>query len=118
MEENPKELAEMTSDYYQDDPQLGDIVFMKHNFEDVTLRAPVTAIKRYHPHRGLDADGNYEVVIYTRLKIKVAGVKDWLLLDDSNQGWEITDTLSGADYNKLEPTVVAESLLDEIEDED
>lgn len=117
MEDEPIELAQLTEDYYTDDPKLGDIVFLRHNFEDATLRAPVTGVKRYGAQRGLDATGGYEIVLYNRLKIKVAGVKEWLKIDDSNDGWEVTDTLTGAEYNKLEPTVVAETLIDEIEDE-
>jgi hypothetical protein len=117
-EQREPELAELTSDYYAEDPQLGDIVFLKHNFEDSSLRSVITGLKRTRPQRGLEADKSYEVVLYQGLKIKVAGLKEWLRLDDSTSGWEITDTLRGAEYNKLEPTVVVESIFDENQTEE
>lgn len=117
MTDNASDLANLTHDYYQDDPQLGDIVFLRSNFEDATIRGVVTGVRRFHPHRGLDAENNYEVVIYQRLKIRVAGIKQWLLLEDTNNGWEVTDTLRGPQFNKLEPRVVIESFVDDINNE-
>ena len=119
MSNKEPQLADLTEDFYAEDPKLGDIVFLRNNFEDATVRGPITGIRRFHPHRGLDAENNYEVVIYQRLKIKVAGIKQWLLIEDGNDAWEIESVVSGPEYNKLPATVVVEQIVDEMnEDED
>lgn len=119
MSKKEPQLADLTEDFYAEDPKLGEIVFLRSNFEDAIVRGPVTAIKRFHPHRGLDAENNYEVVIYHRLKIRVAGIKQWLLIEDGNDGWEIESVVSGPEFNKLPANVVVEQIVDQIsEDED
>lgn len=96
------DIADELVDFYAEDPQLGDIVFLKNTFEDVTIRGEVVGLEHHQPHRGLNPDRTYEVVIYHGLLIKVAGIDQWLDTAD----WEITDKLTGWEYKKLPPEVV------------
>ena len=96
------DIANELVNFYAEDPELGDIVFLKNTFEDATIRGEVVGLERHTPHRGLNPDRSYEVVIYHGLSIKVAGIDQWLDTAD----WEITDKLSGWEYKKLPPEVV------------
>lgn len=100
-------------DFYSADPNLGDIVFMKNNFEDASIRGEVVGLERIAPNRGLNPDRTYEVVIYTGLLLKVAGFDQWL---DTSE-WEITDKLSGWEYKKLPPEVVLQNHEDNEEND-
>lgn len=100
-------------DFYAADPNLGDIVFMKNNFEDVSIRGEVVGLERIAPNRGLNPDRTYEVVIYTGLLLKVAGIDIWL---DTIE-WEITDKLTGWEYKKLPPEVVLQNNEDDEEND-
>jgi hypothetical protein len=99
------DIADELVNFYAEDPQLGDIVFLKNNFEDATIRGEVVGIERVIPHRGLNPDRSYEVVIYHGLMLKIAGIEQWLDTED----WEITDKLTGWEYKKLPPEVVGQS---------
>lgn len=100
------DIANELVNFYAEDPQLGDIVFLKNTFEDATIRGEVVGIERVTPHRGLNPDRSYEVVVYHGLLLKIAGINEWLDTED----WEITDKLTGWQYKKLPPEVVASSL--------
>ena len=99
------DIADELNAFYDEDPALGDIVFLKNNFEDASIRGEVVGLERVRPHRGLNPDRSYEVVVYHGLLIKVAGIDIWL----DTQDWEITDKLTGWEYKKLPPEVVAQS---------
>lgn len=105
------DIAEELVNFYAGDPELGDIVFLKNTFEDATIRGEVVGLERHQPQRGLNPDRSYEVVIYSGLLIKVAGIDQWLDTAD----WEITDKLSGWDYKKLPPEVVLQSKQEDEE---
>jgi len=114
-DEKPEEnLENIVESYYAEDPQVGDMVFLKNNFEDCTIRGELVGVTRHTPQRGLSPEGDYEVVLYTGLDLRIAGWPMWLSLDE----WEITDTLRGAEYKKLPPDVVVEKLIDEIDEEE
>ena len=101
-------FADDIEDYYSEDPQLGDMVFLKNNFDDTTIRGEVTGINRSAAQRGLHPDGHYEVVLYSQLAIKIGGLEEWISLEE----WEVTDTLRGLEFRKLPPGKVIESLTD------
>ena len=102
------QIIDELANFYAEDPQLGDILFIKNNFEDVSLRGEVVGLERCHPHRGLNPDRTYEIVIYHGLLIKLAGIEQWLDTED----WTITDKLSGWQYKMLPPEVVQQSQED------
>jgi hypothetical protein len=99
------DIANELVNFYAEDPQLGDIVFLKNTFEDATIRGEVVGIERVTPHRGLNPDRTYEVVVYHGIMLKIAGIDEWLDPAD----WEITDKLTGWEYKKLPPEVVGQS---------
>lgn len=99
------DIADELVNFYAEDPQLGDIVFLKNTFEDATIRGEVVGLERQHPQRGLNPDRSYEVVIYQGLSIKIAGIDQWL----DTEEWEITDKLTGWEYKKLPPEVVLQN---------
>lgn len=103
------DIADELTAFYDEDPSLGDIVFLKHTFEDSSIRGEVVGLERTSPHRGLNPDHSYEVVVYHGLLIKVAGIENWL----DTQEWEITTKLTGWEYKKLPPEVVMNSLDEE-----
>jgi hypothetical protein len=103
------DIADELTAFYDDDPTLGDIVFLKHTFEDSSIRGEIVGLERVTPHRGLNPDRSYEVVVYHGLLVKVAGIDIWL----DTQEWEITDKLTGWEYKKLPPEVVMNSLDEE-----
>jgi len=106
------DLDQVLADYYIADPKLGDMVFLKNNFEDTTIRGEIVAMRRSQPQRALNPDGTFEIVMYPRLEISVGAIDLWLDLED----WEITDTLTGIEYKKLPPGVVMGRLNDEDEE--
>lgn len=95
-------LEKEIEDFYANDPQLGDMVFLKNNFDDTTIRGEVVGIERTQPNRGLSPDRSYEVVMYTGLYLKIGGIDLWLDFEE----WTVTDILRGAEYKKLPPEVV------------
>lgn len=103
------EIIKELESFYAEDPQLGDILFIKNDFEDVSLRGEVVGLERHIPHRGLNPDKTYEVVIYHGLLIKLAGIDQWFDTDE----WTVTDKLSGWEYKKLPPEVVAQRIEEE-----
>ena len=105
-------LDEVMESYYEADPQLGDVVFLKNNFEDSTIRGEVVGLWRRDPQRGLDPSQQFEIIMYSGLWVMIAGNENWLDLED----WTVTDTLRGMQYKKLPPEVV--KAVDEREDED
>lgn len=108
------DLIDELKGYYSEDPNLGDIVFLKNKFEDVSVRGEIVGLNRKHPNRALAPDHSFEVVLYQDLEIRVAGFYQWF---DTNE-WEITDRLTGWEYKKLHPEVVLERTIENIEDED
>lgn len=107
-------LDEIMESYYDADPQMGDVVFLKNNFEDSTIRGEVVGLWRREPQRGLDPSQQFEIVMYSALWVMIAGNNNWLDLEE----WTITDTLRGMQYKKLPPEVVMDKVVDEMDDED
>ncbi len=101
-----KDLEGVLESYYAEDPKLGDMVFLKGRFEDTTIRGEVIGMRRSQPQRALNPNGTFEIVLYPALEIMIGAIEVWLDLED----WEITDTLSGIQYKKLPPDVVAKKM--------
>jgi hypothetical protein len=104
-----QELEDLLESYYSEDPQLGDIVFLKHGFDDSSLRGEVTGLRRHTPQRSLNVNGSFEIILYSGLDIMIGGLETWLDLSE----WEITDKLRGSQYKKLPPEIVRQVLDDE-----
>ena len=107
-----QDLEQILESYYQDDPSLGNMVFLKNKFEDTTIRGEIIGMRRSQPQRALNPNGTFEIVLYPHLEIMVGGLDYWLDLED----WEITDTLTGAAYKKLPPEVVTQWLEEDEDD--
>lgn len=106
-----EELEQLLTDFYSEDPQLGDIIFLRHTFDDSSLRGEVVGLRRHTPQRSLNLNGSFEIILYSGLEVMIGGLDTWLDLGD----WEITDTLRGSQYKKLPPEVVRQ-VLDNEED--
>jgi hypothetical protein len=106
------DLEQILESYYQEDPSLGDMVWLQNKFEDTTIRGEIVGMRRSQPQRALNPNGSFEIVLYPRLELMVGALDYWLDLED----WEITDTLTGVAYKKLPPGVVRERLEDEDEE--
>lgn len=104
--ETPNEFDKDIEDFYSDDPIVGDMVFLKHKFEDVSIRGQLIGLERTFPTRGLSPDKSYEMLLYTGLRLKLGGVYDWFDMED----WEITDVLRGTEYHKLPPERVKPTI--------
>lgn len=96
------ELINAVANFYDNDPQLGDMVFLQNKFDNTTVRGEVVGLERINAQRGLSENQDYEVVLYTGLLIKIGGLDLWLDFED----WSVTDFLRGAEYKKLPPEVV------------
>lgn len=121
--ENPdQKLIDLMDTFYEDDPKVGDVVLVRHNFENLNIAGEIVGLQRSHPHRGYDPDGDYEVVVYHRFKLRFAGIKQWLKIGEDHD-WTLVQILDEKEFKKLSPDVVLRSQVDEFinqteEDED
>jgi len=115
-------LLDLRRETYEGDPKVGDVVLLRHHFENVNVAGEITGLRRKHPHRGYDPDGDYEVIVYQEFDLKIAGLKGWFRIGEEAK-WEIVAELDDEEYHKLGANVVLQSKVDDLlndadEDED
>ena len=115
-------LLDLRRETYEGDPKVGDVVLLRHNFVNMNVAGEIIGLKRKHPHRGYDPDGDYEVIVYQEFDLKMAGLKGWFRIGEEAE-WEIVAELDDEEYHKLGANVVLQSKVDDLlndadEDED
>lgn len=106
-------LLDLRRATYDGDPKVGDVVLLRHNFVNVNVAGEITGLKRKHPHRGYDPDGDYEVIVYQEFDLKMAGLKGWFRIGEEAE-WEIVAELDDDEYHKLGANVVLQSKVDDL----
>jgi hypothetical protein len=91
------EIKEMYETIYEDEPNVGDWVIIKHNYNETIITGEVQALKHTQPQRGWHAEADFEFVVWSAFAIKIAGVKGWLKADK----WEILNTMPDFEDKKL-----------------
>lgn len=112
MSEEPEQLMDMWADFYNDDPKVGDIVLIRHNFEHCNIAGEVVGMRRFHPHRGYDPAHEYELVVYQEVAIKLAGIKGWFKIG-VDHNWSLVQILDDPEYRKLGADVVLASKVED-----
>lgn len=98
MSEFEKEIRELYTDLYEDEPKVGDWVIMKHTHNETIITGEVRALKHTHPNRGFHPEADFEFIMWSGFKVKIAAVKGWLDPDD----WDIISRMSDFENKKLE----------------
>ena len=98
MSEFEKEIRELYADLYHDEPKVGDWVIVKHAYNETIITGEVRALKHTKPNRGFHPDADFEFVVWSHFKIKIAAVKGWL---DPDQ-WDIISTMTDFENKKLD----------------
>lgn len=93
-----EEIKELYEDLYADEPPIGSWVIVKHTYNETIINGEVVAIKHIQPQRGWKEEADFEFVVWTNYKFKIAGVRGWLRGDD----WDIMTVLTDFDSKKLE----------------
>lgn len=93
-----EEIKELYEDLYADEPPIGAWVIVKHNYNETIINGEVVALKHIQPQRGWKEEADFEFVVWTNYKFKIAGVEGWLRGDD----WDIMTVLTDFDSKKLE----------------
>jgi hypothetical protein len=91
------EIKEMYETIYEEEPNVGDWIIMKHNYNETIITGEVRGLRHTKPQRGWREDADFEFVIWAGYKIQLAGVKGWL---DGND-WEILSTMPEFENKKL-----------------
>jgi len=91
------EVREMYATIYDDEPNVGDWVIVKHNYTETIITGEVCGLKHTKPQRGWHTDADFEFVVYSGFKMKLANIKGWLDGDD----WEILSTMPDFENKKL-----------------
>lgn len=112
-EQKEPELIDVLDTFYEEDPVVGDVVLIRHNFENLNVAGEIVAMKRSHPHRGYDPVGDYEVVVYHAYKIQFPGIKQWFKIGDDEE-WSLVMILDEKEYKKLSADVVLQSKVDDL----
>jgi hypothetical protein len=108
----PEELIDILDTFYADDPAVGDIVMIRHNFENTHLVGEVTGMKRDHGHRGYEPKGDYEVIVYHEMSLRFGGIKKWLKVGE-DEDWSLVTILDDKDFHKLGADVVLKETVNE-----
>lgn len=93
-----KEIRELYEDVYSDEPPIGAWIIAKHTYNETIIHGEVVALKHIQPQRGWKEEADFEFVVWTAFKFKMAGVKGWLHGED----WEIVSVMTDFDSKKLE----------------
>lgn len=109
----PKELVDILDTFYEEEPKVGQIIMLRHNFENLNMAGEVVALERTHPHRGYEPNGDYEVVVYHQYKVKLAGLRKWMKVGEGRD-WSLVTILEEKTYHKLNPDVVLPSKVDDL----
>ena len=109
----PKELVDILDTFYEEEPKVGQIIMLRHNFENLNMAGEVVALERTHAHRGYEPNGDYEVVVYHQYKVKLAGLRKWMKVGEGRE-WALVTILDEKNYYKLNPDVVLPSKVDDL----
>ena len=96
--DHEKEIKELYEDVYSDEPPIGSWVIAKHTYNETIIHGEVVALKHTQPQRGWKEEADFEFLVWTNFKFKIAGVKAWLRGDD----WDIVNVMTDFDSKKLE----------------
>jgi len=96
--DHDKEIRELYEDVYSDEPPIGAWVIIKHTYNETIVTGEVVALKHTQPQRGWKEEADFEFVVWTNFKFKIAGIKDWL----NAQDWEIMTVMTDFEHKKLE----------------
>jgi hypothetical protein len=109
----PEQLIDVLDTFYEGEPKVGQVVLIRHNFENTNIAGEIVALERTHAHRGYDPNGDYEVVVYHSYKIKFAGLRSkWLTIGEEEK-WTLVQILAEKEYHKLNPDVVLPRKVDD-----
>lgn len=112
--QQPEQLIDVLDTFYEDEPKVGQVVLLRHNFENTNIAGEIVALERAHPHRGYDPNGDYEVVVYHSYKVKFAGLRrEWLKVGE-DRDWTLVQILTDREFHKLSPDVVLPSKVDDL----
>ena len=92
-----KEIEELYEDLYADEPPLGAWVIAKHNYNETIITGEVISVKHTQPQRGWKDEADFEFVVWTNFKFKLAGVRGWLKAND----WDILNVMTDFESKKL-----------------
>jgi hypothetical protein len=92
------EIKEMCEELYGDEPPLGAWVIVKHHYNETIIHGEIAAVKHTQPQRGWKEEADFEFVVWTNFKFKIAGVRGWLKAND----WDIVSVMTDFDSKKLE----------------
>lgn len=109
----PKELVDILDTFYEEEPKVGQIIMLRHNFENLNMAGEVVALERTNPHRGYEPNGDYEVVVYHQYKVKLAGLRKWMKVGEGRD-WSLVTILDEKSYYKLNPDVVLPAKVDDL----
>ena len=112
--EKPEQLIDVLNTFYEEEPKVGQVVMVRHNFENTNIAGEIVALERTAPHRGYDPNGDYEVVVYHRYKLKFAGLRSKWLSIGEDESWSLVTILTDRDYHKLNPDVVLPRKVDDL----
>jgi hypothetical protein len=112
--QQPEQLIDVLDTFYEDEPKVGQVVMVRHNFENTNIAGEVVALERIRPHRGYDPTGDYEVVVYHAYKLKFAGLRSKWLTVGEEENWTLVTILTDKEYHKLNPDVVLPRKVDEV----
>jgi hypothetical protein len=95
--DHDKDIRELYEDLYSDEPPLGAWVIVKHTYNETIITGEVVAIKHTQPQRGWKEEADFEFVVWTNFKFRIAGVPSWLKAND----WDILTVMTDFDSKKL-----------------
>lgn len=90
------EIRAMYDEIYADEPKVGDWVIIKHSYHETIITGEVSGLKHCAPSRGFQPDADFEFIVWSAYKIKIAGIKKWL-----NEDWEVISVMSEFQNKKL-----------------
>jgi hypothetical protein len=112
--ENAERLIDVLDTFYSEEPKVGQVVMVRHNFENTNIAGEIVALERTTPHRGYDPNGDYEVVVYHGYKLKFAGLRSKWLTVGEDENWSLVTILTDKEYHKLNPDVVLPRKVDDL----
>jgi hypothetical protein len=92
------EIKELYEEIYAEEPPIGSWVIVKHYYNETIITGEVVALKHTQPQRGWREEADFEFVVWTNFKFRIAGVKTWLDGGD----WEILNVMTEFESKKLE----------------
>lgn len=97
MNEFEKDIKELYDSIYLEEPSVGDWVILKNEYHETIITGEVVALKHTSPNRGFHPEADFEFVVWSSYKLKLAAVKGWFPMDK----WELLTTMPDFENKKL-----------------